>query len=201
MTTLASFWDRVDRRGPDECWPWKGRRQSGDGYGLLGHEYAHRIALEIAVGRPLASSEWALHHCDSPPCVNPRHLFLGDVAANNRDMFAKGRHLASRSWDCPDCGSPQRAVRGPGKLPRCPECAALATKAKRRRAYLAWRPTVPLKDPAWRSRRRSSCPRGHEMAGDNVYESPQGRRMCRACIALRSGPCNRADPMQLPEAS
>lgn len=22
----SGFWNRVDRRGPDECWPWLGKR-------------------------------------------------------------------------------------------------------------------------------------------------------------------------------
>jgi hypothetical protein len=200
LTTLASFWDQVDRRGPAECWPWKGKRQSGGGYGMVGHQYAHRIALEIGLGRPLDPSEWSLHSCDNPPCVNPRHLSLGDVTANNRDMYAKGRDKRPRTWACPDCGGQVEAVcRKAGA--RCEGCAATAMKAKRRRAYEAWRRFVPLKDPTWRSRRHDVCPRGHPMAGDNLYAVAsgvsKGRRMCRACTALRkAASCQRrADPL------
>jgi len=33
-----------------------------------------------------------LHRCDTPPCCNPEHLFLGTIADNNKDMRNKMRH-------------------------------------------------------------------------------------------------------------
>src|SRR5689334_7900007 len=47
------FWSRVDRSGgPTACWPWMGPRTK-DGYGRFRGRYAHRIALEAALGRRL----------------------------------------------------------------------------------------------------------------------------------------------------
>jgi DNA invertase Pin-like site-specific DNA recombinase len=33
-----------------------------------------------------------LHHCDTPLCVRPDHLFLGTITDNNADMKRKGRN-------------------------------------------------------------------------------------------------------------
>lgn len=91
----ASYWSYVDKRGPDECWPWIGGRNF-DGYGAF-HAEGKRItathyALQLAgVGRPVAPL-CALHKCDNPPCVNPAHLFIGTKLDNKRDQLRKGRH-------------------------------------------------------------------------------------------------------------
>ena len=96
--TLAErFWAKVDRRGPDECWPWTGARTAA-GYGLLrsgpaGHqrrEHAHRLALAFD-GRPLGPGQVTRHTCDNPPCVNPAHLVPGTAADNSRDCVERGR--------------------------------------------------------------------------------------------------------------
>lgn len=36
------------------------------------------------------------HRCDTPKCINPRHLFLGTQSVNIRDMHAKGRAVGNR---------------------------------------------------------------------------------------------------------
>jgi hypothetical protein len=96
--TLADrFWSKVNRRSPDECWPWTASRDLY-GYGRIwvggGSETtlkAHRVAWELAAGEPVPTGLWVLHTCDNPGCVNPAHLWLGTHDDNMRDMNDKGR--------------------------------------------------------------------------------------------------------------
>ena len=97
------FWPKVDRSGgPDSCWLWTAATNT-KGYGAFAIEtkptrlaIAHRVAWEHFNGplpsAKLGDSPWCLlHSCDTPRCVNPRHLRPGSRADNNADMRAKGR--------------------------------------------------------------------------------------------------------------
>lgn len=97
------FWLHVDRRGDDECWPWTASTNTR-GYGWFGignrrTTFAHRYSFELH-HEPL-DGRWALHTCDNPPCVNPRHLYAGTVKENVRDMLERGRHVAVSGEDSP----------------------------------------------------------------------------------------------------
>lgn len=40
---------------------------------------------------PILPEQYVLHRCDTPNCVNPMHLFLGDAKDNADDAASKGR--------------------------------------------------------------------------------------------------------------
>ena len=88
------FWRRVDRRGPDDCWPWTGScNHARGGHGCFHDEHgqsiaAHRYAFFLTHGY---MSQLVRHRCDNPPCCNPAHLLEGTQKENIADMYARGR--------------------------------------------------------------------------------------------------------------
>jgi len=83
---------RVDQKSG--CWVWLGFKADRRGYGGMRIDYrtvrAHRYSWEIHNGL-IPNGLHVLHRCDNPPCVNPKHLFLGTNSDNVADMTAKGR--------------------------------------------------------------------------------------------------------------
>lgn len=44
------FWSKVDKRGPDECWPWKAAvRKKSQGYGAFWFQGRHQPASRMAL--------------------------------------------------------------------------------------------------------------------------------------------------------
>jgi len=89
------------RKKEAACWEWIGAKDR-DGYGRINvgpdkRSYqAHRLAWELTYG-PIPEGVFVCHHCDSPGCVNPNHLFLGSNSDNIQDALKKGR-----KWKFPD---------------------------------------------------------------------------------------------------
>ena len=97
--SMQRFWDSVDKRGADECWPWlRGRNRRGYGQARTPSgkwTSAPRVAWELTHG-PIPEGLFTCHTCDNPPCCNPAHLWLGSAAENQTDMATKGRAPARR---------------------------------------------------------------------------------------------------------
>lgn len=92
---LRRFWEKVEVRAPDECWPW---RASVAGKGPYGQFYlngkvrkAHVVAWVAAHG-PLA---WGLeldHICELKVCCNPAHLDPVTHAVNVQRAARRGAY-------------------------------------------------------------------------------------------------------------
>ncbi len=99
---LARFWQKVDVRGPEDCWLWTGARHY-KGYGefvVLPRRKmkASQVSWILANAADIPPGLLACHSCDNPPCVNPAHLFLGTNHENILDSVAKGRRAKTRAW-------------------------------------------------------------------------------------------------------
>lgn len=109
-TLEERFWEKVNKT--EGCWLWTANttkdRKGNKRYGLIGAGrrgegmlYAHRVSWELHFGE-VPEGMLVLHTCDTPPCVNPSHLFLGTQTVNMQDMIAKGRR--GKTGPIPDRG-------------------------------------------------------------------------------------------------
>lgn len=84
---------KVPKKPDDVCWLWRGGKNAA-GYGMFSHPAlpspmaAHRMAYTLAVGT-IPDGLVICHRCDTPPCVNPKHLFAGTHAQNMKDYSEK----------------------------------------------------------------------------------------------------------------
>ena len=93
------FWEKVDKRGPDDCWEWIAGKSNG-GYGVFcteeGTVGAHSQAWKLSNGI-IPEGDYVLHSCDNPGCCNNAHLFIGTQTENMQDCISKGRFSRGES--------------------------------------------------------------------------------------------------------
>lgn len=89
------------RSVPNEngCIIWQGSK-TPKGYGDITidkkwwqvHRYiAFHLLLHTAEERERYKDKHVCHRCDTPPCINPEHLFFCTNLENKRDSLSKGR--------------------------------------------------------------------------------------------------------------
>lgn len=92
-TTKMRFEEKYMAVTESGCWVWLAAVNSS-GYGNLFYKGrnmgAHRVAWLLFKGE-ISDGQHVLHRCDTPPCVNPSHLFLGSHQDNMQDCAKKKR--------------------------------------------------------------------------------------------------------------
>lgn len=91
---MVRYEAKIDRTaGDNACHLWIAGRDS-DGYGIHWVDKsvrATRWGWEQQFG-PLPDEMQVCHTCDNPPCMNPRHWYLGTGLDNARDCRDRGRY-------------------------------------------------------------------------------------------------------------
>lgn len=96
------FEEKVTPEPNTGCWLWTACGTT-DGYGQIkvGKDMvrAHRVAWTLYRGA-IPDGMHILHRCDTPPCVNPDHLYLGTHQQNMKDRSSRGRHWCLKKTHC-----------------------------------------------------------------------------------------------------
>lgn len=100
LETRLSRFTKITDSG---CHLWTGARSRG--YGVINWQGRIWVVSRLIFSRlhniQLKTSQFICHTCDTPACINPVHLFLGDAKTNANDKLSKGR---------PNGGGPPRVT-------------------------------------------------------------------------------------------
>jgi hypothetical protein len=87
----------------DGCWIWTGSKGSS-GYGQItikGQRWIVTRLMHVLHNGAIPPRQYLCHTCDTPPCCNPAHLFVGTMSDNIQDSISKGRNACRRVTHCP----------------------------------------------------------------------------------------------------
>lgn len=120
------------------CWFWRGSLRK-DGYGRFRMNgktvLAHRASYFLHYGKVKPGSD-VCHTCDNKACVNPEHLYLGDVSSNMRDKVRRSRcQYASRTHCFKGHEYTDENTYRHGGSRRCRRCQMIATKKYREKKH------------------------------------------------------------------
>jgi len=92
---LARFMAKVQINQADEnaCWLWTGALEKV-GYGSINLRFRTRRASRVSYlhfNGDLPEGAFVCHTCDNKRCVNPRHLYCGDMSSNVLDSVFRGQ--------------------------------------------------------------------------------------------------------------
>jgi hypothetical protein len=96
-STPESFWAKVQKLEPWQCWNWTASTRNGYGHHSVDcvDWYAHRYAYFLGCGGlPSSRTEHVMHTCNNKLCCNPSHLRRGTARENTRDAYRDGLALA-----------------------------------------------------------------------------------------------------------
>jgi hypothetical protein len=97
MSTISKdFIESNSKKVANGCWLWLGTCDPYARYGGKRNRLAiHRESYILHKG-PVPEGSFVCHHCDTPACINPEHLFIGTNSDNIRDCVRKGRHNTTK---------------------------------------------------------------------------------------------------------
>jgi hypothetical protein len=92
--TFADIWSRIEKKDPDECWPFLLKSRNSKGYGRIAigqRLYLPHVVAYIGIHGDIPKGLLILHRCDNPICCNPSHLYAGTHQQNMEDAKRNGK--------------------------------------------------------------------------------------------------------------
>lgn len=99
---ISRYWAKVNKGLENECWEWVGAKNS-KGYGQFSingkSTSTHRISYAMHHGEILPGLI-VCHTCNNPPCVNPKHLYMGTNTDNMHQASQQKRFPEQHKTHC-----------------------------------------------------------------------------------------------------